>query len=174
MLSNSNLHLALSVRRMCSHAERGGSKMECNMEMWELDARESIRDLVSRYNSNGDSGRFDEVRKLFRDDSNMIVEGKPHNGIDEVMTIFTGTQGTLHASGQQPIIRHFTSTHQIDLIDSENAKGRLYFFVTTAIGPDHWGVYMDTYRKGAEGRWQFASRRVKVEGRAENSIFKAV
>jgi len=29
------------------------------MEIWELVARESVRDLVQRYNANGDSGRFD-------------------------------------------------------------------------------------------------------------------
>ena len=28
------------------------------MQLWELTARESIRDLVTRYNSNGDAGRF--------------------------------------------------------------------------------------------------------------------
>ena len=31
----------------------------------ELVARESIRDLVARYNPNGDSGRFDQVVELF-------------------------------------------------------------------------------------------------------------
>ena len=35
------------------------------MELWELVARESIRDLVARYNANGDSGRFDQVLELF-------------------------------------------------------------------------------------------------------------
>ena len=33
------------------------------MESWELVARESVRDLVARYNANGDSGRFDEMRQ---------------------------------------------------------------------------------------------------------------
>jgi hypothetical protein len=34
------------------------------MEGWELTARESIRDLVIRYNANGDSGRFAQVLEL--------------------------------------------------------------------------------------------------------------
>ena len=34
------------------------------MTLDELIARESIRDLVARYNANGDSGRFDQVVEL--------------------------------------------------------------------------------------------------------------
>ena len=39
------------------------------MEMWELLARESIRDLVARYNANGDSGRFDPVLNIITRDN---------------------------------------------------------------------------------------------------------
>ena len=141
------------------------------MQPWEIDARESIRDLTTRYNSNGDTGRFGEVRKLFHDDAEMHIEGKPYVGVEEVMTIFTGTKDRISASDGPPLIRHFTGTHQIDLIDETNARGRLYFFVTTAIGPDHWGTYMDHYRKGDDGVWRFARRSVKVEGRSPNSVF---
>ena len=38
------------------------------MELWQLIARESIRDLVARYNANGDTGRFAQVRELFSPD----------------------------------------------------------------------------------------------------------
>jgi hypothetical protein len=31
------------------------------MELWELIAREGIRDLVTRYNSNGDTGRLEQL-----------------------------------------------------------------------------------------------------------------
>ena len=55
------------------------------------------------------------MRALFHDDAEMHLDGRPYVGIDEVMTIFTGTQGTLEASDRPPLIRHFTATHQIDL-----------------------------------------------------------
>lgn len=142
------------------------------MQPWEIEARESIRDLTTRYNSNGDTGRFAEVRALFHDDAEMHLDGRPYVGIEEVMTIFTGTQGTLHASDRPPLIRHFTATHQIDLVDENNARGRLYFLTLTGIGPDHWGTYMDHYRKGDDGRWRFARRSVKIEGQAANSLFR--
>jgi ketosteroid isomerase-like protein len=153
------------------------------VELWEISARESIRDLTTRYNSNGDAGRFANVRQLFLDDAVMDLEGEVKTGLDEIMTIFTGTQSKLHdipaadAPGAPrekaalPYVRHFTATHQIDLVDENNATGRLYFFVVTPIGPDHWGRYTDTYRTNAAGQWKFARRHVKVDGRAANSLF---
>jgi SnoaL-like domain len=141
------------------------------MQPWELDARESIRDLTIRYNSNGDSGRFAEVRKLFHDDAEMHIGAEAYIGVDEIMTIFTGTQHRVHAADGPPLIRHMTGTHQIDLVDGDNARGRLYFFVLTSIGPDHWGIYNDLYRRGPDGVWRFARRSVKLEGRSPNSLF---
>lgn len=141
------------------------------MEPWEIDARECIRDLVARYNSNGDSGRFDDVRALFHDDAEMDIEGHVHVGLDSIMTIFTGTQNVMRASPGPTRVRHFTSTHQIDLTDQANARGRLYFVVMTNIGVDHWGTYRDLYRRGIDGRWRFARRSVAVDGRSPNSLF---
>jgi hypothetical protein len=45
------------------------------VELWELVARESIRDLVARYNANGDSGRLAHVLELFADDATMELAG---------------------------------------------------------------------------------------------------
>ena len=151
------------------------------MELWQISARESIRDLTTRYNSNGDSGRFAQVRELFLNDAVMDLEGKVHSGIEEVMTIFTGTQSRLRsaqdspsAENEKPVtpyVRHFTGTHQIDLVDENNATGRLYFFVVTPIGPDHWGRYTDVYKTDAAGNWRFARRHVKVDGKSANALF---
>ena len=143
------------------------------MEIWEIEARECIRDLVVRYNANGDSGRFAEVGKLFADDAVMTMEGGVYTGLTEIMTIFTGTQRTLSAGGTAPTyLRHMTATHQIDVIDTRTATGRCYFQVLTSVGLDHWGRYIDAYRK-VEDTWLFESRRVDVDGRSPNSLFGA-
>ena len=141
------------------------------MEIWQVIARESIRDLVARYNANGDTGRFGQVRELFSSDATMdIGDGTVYSGIDEVMTIFTGTKETTGAASGFTHVRHSTTTHQIDLIDEGHASGRLYFFVVTDIGLDHWGRYMDSYI-AIDGNWKFSSRKVTVDGWAENSLF---
>ena len=141
------------------------------MEIWQVIARESIRDLVARYNANGDTGRFAQVRELFSPDATMdIGDGRVYRGLEEVMTIFTGTKEATGAASALSHVRHSTTTHQIDLVDETHASGRLYFFVVTDIGLDHWGRYVDSYI-ATDGTWKFASRKVTVDGWAANSLF---
>lgn len=162
-----------SFRRSPAHAKVVGSETKgIRVELWELVARESIRDLVARYNANGDSGRFGHVRELFCSEATMnIGDARTYSGIDDVMTIFTRTKGDTGATPGLTHVRHTTSTHQIDLFDEQSASGRLYFTVLTDIGIDHWGRYVDTY--GVEdGVWKFTSRTVTVDGWAPNSLFR--
>ena len=134
------------------------------MERWELEAREDIRDLVARYNVNGDAGRIDALMTLFAEDAVMEVVGqRVYRGGGEIRALFTGATGDEGAGDTVPLLRHHVSTHQIDLEGQERASGRSYFVVYTGEGVDHWGRYLDTYCKVAQ-RWCFASRRVEVEG----------
>jgi ketosteroid isomerase-like protein len=137
------------------------------MELWELVARESIRDLVARYNANGDSGRFPQVLELFAPDAVMeINDGEIYEGIERIETIFTGTRDrvkTLDTPGATLYMRHHTSTLQIDLVDERHAKGRCYYQVLMHHGLDHWGRYIDEYEQ-RDGRWLFTRRKVTVDG----------
>jgi hypothetical protein len=146
--------------------------------MWEVIARESIRDLVTRYNSNADTGRFPQVLELFAEDAVMELsgaDGSPqlYRGRDQIATIFTGARdrwATVNTERQAPgYIRHSVTTHQIDLIDRTHAKGRAYYQVVMIHGLDHWGRYFDDYEE-RDGRWVFSHRRVTTEGRSANSI----
>jgi hypothetical protein len=143
------------------------------MERWEAVARESIRDLVARYNANGDTGRFAQVLELFAPDAVMdIGGGRTYDGLDEIATIFTGVRDHVSSSSALTYVRHLTATHQIDLVDQSTATGRCYYQVLTSVGLDHWGRYMDEYRV-IEGQWRFARRRVTVDGRSPVSLFPA-
>jgi hypothetical protein len=143
------------------------------METWELLARESIRDLVARYNANGDSGRIARVLELFAPDAMMEItseggETRTYRGVGEIETIFTGAIETFRAEAgrrdQPEYVRHCVATHQIDVGDRQHAKGRCYFFVIRADGLDHWGRYVDEYEE-RDGRWRFTYRKVTTEGR---------
>lgn len=145
------------------------------MELWELVAREAIRDLVARYNANGDTGRFEHLIELFADDAEMETANGHYRGKSEIMTIFTGVREHLHgqadATSEPPTyVRHNTSTLQIDLIDPQTAKSRCYYTVITRVGIDHWGRYIDEY-KVVDGAWKFARRQVTTEGRSTGSLF---
>ena len=135
------------------------------MEQWEVEARESIRDLVARYNAKGDSGRFDEMLALFADDAVLETPTRTCSGSSEIRAFLEGVARGTGSSGKSRarFVRHFTSTHQIDLLDQSNARGRAYYCVLTERGLDHWGLYVDEYRRVGE-RWRFARRRATLEG----------
>jgi SnoaL-like domain len=152
------------------------------MTLDELLAREAIRDLVTRYNSNGDTGRFEHLWELFVDDAVMEVgpsrgERTVYRGLEEVKKVFTRAQDRVQDQGPSKpntYIRHFTATHQIDLLDADHASGRCYFAVIIGNdeggGLDHWGRYVDDYVR-ADDRWRFQRRRVYVDGATEASWF---
>lgn len=138
------------------------------MELWELVARESIRNLVARYNSNGDSARFDAVLELFAPDAVMeLHDGVFYEGIEQIKTIFTGTKANFadfgQATGKPFYMRHSTTTHQIDLLDEDHANGRCYYSVIMPHGLDHWGRYIDKYER-RDGKWLFSHRKVTMDG----------
>jgi 3-phenylpropionate/cinnamic acid dioxygenase small subunit len=151
------------------------------MVLWELSAREEIRDLVARYNANGDSGRFAQVLELFAPDARMeLVDGvgevRRFEGHEAIATIFTGTRdrwdadaaGTTAATAGRPRhVRHFVATHQIDLEDRTHATGRSYFAVLMPHGLDHWGRYLDRYEE-QDGTWLFTQRRALPDGRRDD------
>ena len=56
------------------------------MEMWELVAREHIRDTLARYNWAGDAGRLDELAETFCADGVLEIRGsQPLRGRSEIV-----------------------------------------------------------------------------------------
>jgi len=138
------------------------------MDVPELAARESIRDLVARYNASGDSGRFEETMSLFAEDAVVeVVPGRTYTGRDEIRSLFTGaaktdaTEATSEPKKRR-FIRHYTATHQIEVLGPDEARGRSYYAVITESGLDHWGRYVDRYVQ-RDGRWLFLHRHISVD-----------
>ena len=139
------------------------------MELSELMAREAIRDLIARYNANGDSGRLDQVLPLFAEDATMQIEKDPaRRGHAEIRSIFTEAASKFSGGGPGFFIRHMTSTLQIDILDQRSAKCRCYYLVLSPIGLDHWGRYIDEFGL-IDGTWKFTTRRVTLDGRSQAS-----
>ena len=111
-----------------------------SIELWELIARESIRDLVARYNTNGDSGRFGPLMELFADDAVLEIVGqRSYRGREEIRSLFTGAAEGDAGSGPPASLRHRVSSHQIDLVAKDRTHGLSYFAVFTEAGPDRRG-----------------------------------
>lgn len=135
------------------------------MEHWELEAREEIRGLVARYNANGDSGRFGPMLELFAPDAVMHIPSGSHHGLDAIREMFSTAAAKTGSgdSARAAFIRHFTATLQIDVESRDRASSRCYYQVLTDRGLDHWGRYIDRYRR-VDGRWRFAERKVTTDG----------
>jgi 3-phenylpropionate/cinnamic acid dioxygenase small subunit len=128
----------------------------------ELAAREAIRDLVARYNANGDSGRFDAMLALFAEDATLELEAETLHGKPDIRAFFERVAERTGPGRASTFVRHFTATHQIDVLSADEARGRCYYAVLTDRGLDHWGRYLDEYRRHA-GRWLFQRRKVTLD-----------
>jgi 3-phenylpropionate/cinnamic acid dioxygenase small subunit len=138
------------------------------MELWELQARETIRDLVARYNANGDAGRFDPMLALFVEDAVLEVPERVIEGRGAIRAYF---EEVARGDGDRKpvrLLRHHTATLQIDVASRHEARSRCYYQVFTEAGLDHWGRYLDDYRH-PEDRWLFSRRQVRLDGATPNS-----
>ena len=139
------------------------------MDVWELVAREQIRETIAAYALRVDGGRFEELVELFSRDGVLEVEGEPpHRGREAIRAFVTGTGRDLAAGTGAPRIRHHVSNVVIELDGSDRARARCYFLAVTDRGVDHWGRYRDEL--GREGDvWRFLHRRVRTDGAAPGS-----
>ncbi len=138
------------------------------MEAWEVAAREAIRDLVARYNANGDAGRFDPMLELFAEDAVFEVPERRVEGRAAIRSLFEEIASGRSGHPRVRVLRHFTATLQIDFESRSEARGRCYYQVLTEVGLDHWGRYVDRYRCEG-GRWLFASRVATVDASVPGS-----
>jgi hypothetical protein len=66
------------------------------VEMWELVAREQIRDTLARYNWSGDAGRLDGLAETFCADAVLEVRGVgPLRGRSEIIAFLSGVTGNV-------------------------------------------------------------------------------
>jgi hypothetical protein len=148
------------------------------MTVEELLAREGIRRTMASYTVAGDRLRGDDFIAVFTDDAVLESDGVPesdafrYQGRSAIRDWIArwrpicGEKPTHRAS----FIRHHLSTSQIELTGPDTAKARTYWVAYTDIGPDHCGVYIDSFRK-AGGQWLIDHRKVRLDWRSPQSLF---
>jgi hypothetical protein len=150
------------------------------MTIDELLARESIRRTMANYTIAGDRLRGDDFIAVFTDDAVLESDGVPESdafrceGRDAIRDWIARWRpsGGEAPSGRATFVRHHLSTSQIDLTGPDAARARTYWVAYTDIGPDHCGVYLDSFRK-AGAQWLIAHRRVRLDWRSAQSLFTA-
>jgi hypothetical protein len=134
--------------------------------MPDLDVIVAVHKTIARYAHAVDHARFDDAARCFAEDGVLEVIGRTRSvGRAAIAERFAAAGRTLAANASDAFVRHHVSSVLVDTTDPARAIARSYFLVLTEIGVDHWGSYRDELVP-VTGEWLFATRRVRVEGRA--------
>ncbi|OBH29249.1 hypothetical protein A5692_21145 [Mycobacterium sp. E342] len=138
------------------------------MEMWELSARERIRDTIARYNWAGDAGDVDGLAATFCADGVLEIRGRePLRGRSAIAAFLRGVAVTREAD-LKPIVRHVVSNVLFTGLNRDTAHVSSYFTVVTHVGLDHAGRYRDTLVPDG-GTWLISHRKVSTDWVAPDS-----
>ena len=143
------------------------------MELWELAARERIRDTLARYNWSGDAMRLDELAQTFCEDGELELRGcEPVRGRAAIVALLGGVvaspNATAKATGVKRIVRHNVTNIRFTEMTPQEARVACYFTVLTEIGLDHYGRYRDVFVPVGDD-WLIRHRFVSTDWRAPDS-----
>jgi hypothetical protein len=143
------------------------------MELWELAARERIRDTLARYNWSGDALRLNDLAQTFCEDGALELRGnEPARGRAAIVELLGGAMATpnaaAHASGVKRIVRHNLTNVRFTEVSPHQARVACYFTVFTEIGLDHYGRYRDVFVPVGDG-WLIRHRFVSTDWSAPGS-----
>jgi len=140
------------------------------VEMWELVAREQIRDTLARYNWSGDAGRLDALADTFCADGVLEIRGlEPLRGRSEIATFLGGITGKIAIDADvTPIVRHNVANVLFTELAPDRARVDSYFTVLTHMGLDHYGRYRDILVPESD-TWLIKHRKVSTDWAAPDS-----
>ncbi len=144
------------------------------MEIWELVAREQIRDTLARYNWSGDAGRLDGLAETFCTDGVLEIRGmQPLRGRSEIVSFLSGVTGNVagNVAGNvdvKPVVRHNVANVLFTGLTPDQAQVSSYFTVVTHIGLDHFGRYRDTLVPDGD-TWLIKHRKVSTDWASPHS-----
>jgi hypothetical protein len=145
------------------------------MELWELIARERIRDTLALYNWSGDALKLDGLTSAFSPDGALEVRGEePRVGREAILEYLGGVSPgakpvpTDAPTGLKRIVRHALTNVRFVELTPERAAVSSYFTVFTEIGLDHYGRYRDVFVPVGD-EWLIQHRFVSTDWRSPDS-----
>jgi hypothetical protein len=128
--------------------------------------REAIRDLMARYNINGDRARIEAFAATFAPEGTLEFSGEATRGRAAIFARLSG--GSAPRDPRHTFSRHHLTTSLVEL-DGDRATARTYFHVLTDIGLDHHGHYADRLCR-IDGEWFFEHRSVRIDWQSPLSL----
>jgi SnoaL-like domain len=140
------------------------------VQMWELVAREQIRDTLARYSWWGDAGRLDDLARTFCTDGVLEIRGMAAlNGRSEIAAFLGGVTTNVAAHADvRAVVRHNVANVLFVGLTPDRADISSYFIVVTHVGLDHFGRYRDTLVPEDDG-WLIKHRKVTTDWAAPDS-----
>lgn len=139
------------------------------MQLWQLQAREAVRDTLARYTWAGDGGRVDELAATFTADGVLEIRGRqPVRGRAAIAEMLAGVAAVPPRAGVRRIVRHNLANTRFTELTPQRAGVSSYFTVFTEIGLDHHGRYRDVFVPDGE-QWLIAHRFVSTDWSAPDS-----
>ena len=143
------------------------------MQMWEIVARESVRQTLSDYTAATDRFDLPALAACFADDGVLEFTGgaRPLNGPAEIAAGLAAAL-TAPSDAERPKpshVRHHVSSLRFGSVARDRIEVSSYFAVHTDIGLDHWGRYRDVLVPVGQA-WLFAHRKIGVDGFADGSL----
>ena len=166
---------------MIGRDERGSDALD----LWELTARERIRDSLARYTWSGDAFRLTELALAFCADGILEIRGRDRlRGRDAIVEFLGGgpepggdearraARKAATGNGRPRIVRHNVTNVRFLEVTPTEARVASYFTVFTEIGLDHHGRYRDTFVPVGE-EWLIRHRFVSTDWRHPESTMAA-
>jgi len=143
------------------------------MELWELVARERVRDTLAHYNWSGDALRLADLALAFCEDGRLEVRGQaPLHGRDAIVAFLGGTFGdrgdAAGPEGRKRIVRHNLTNLRFVELTPDRCRAESYFTVVTELGLDYCGRYRDLLVPVGD-QWLIEHRLVSTDWRSDDS-----
>lgn len=144
------------------------------MQVWELMARERIRDAYAAYTHAGDRGRLEDLAGTFTENGVLEIKGRARaagrSAIIEMLAEVIAAGANVRPAEVRPRhVRHFVTNIEFREISRERAETSAYFLVVNDRGPDHWGRYRDVLVPVGD-RWLFSERFVRIDDSADGNV----
>ena len=141
------------------------------MDLWELIARERIRDSLARYNWAGDALRLDDLAQTFCEDGELEIRGGTRAcGRAAIVELLGGVVPDASPSVTR-IVRHNLTNIRFTELTPERSQVASYFTVFTEIGLDHYGRYRDTLVPVGD-QWLIRHCLASADWHAQNSTMR--